>query len=238
MINTTVTRLATGIFVLSFTADAAAQIDIHQFLDSRYAETARIAKTLWDYAEVGYQEEMSSTLLQNTLSAEGFEIEAGVAGIPTAFVASYGGGGPVIAILAEYDALPGITQDATPTRNPVENKGLRMPAATIFSARDRSARRSPSSIGWTKREHRARFVSTARQRRKAVAVRPTWCAMGYSTMSTSPCIGTRLASIRPQPLRRSRTDPLSFVSTACRNMPPERPRRRARHSTVSKHSTT
>ncbi len=123
MINTTVTRLATGIFVLSFTADAAAQIDIHQFLDSRYAETARIAKTLWDYAEVGYQEEMSSTLLQNTLSAEGFEIEAGVAGIPTAFVASYGGGGPVIAILAEYDALPGITQDATPTRNPVENKG-------------------------------------------------------------------------------------------------------------------
>ena len=122
MINITVTRLATGIFVLSFTADAAAQIDIHQFLDSRYAETERIAKTLWDYAEVGYQEEMSSTLLQNTLSAEGFEIEAGVAGIPTAFVASYGGG-PVIAILAEYDALPGITQDATPTRNPVENKG-------------------------------------------------------------------------------------------------------------------
>ena len=123
MINITVTRLATGIFVLSFTADAAAQIDIHQFLDSRYAETERIAKALWDYAEVGYQEEMSSTLLQNTLSAEGFEIEAGVAGIPTAFVASYGGGGPVIAILAEYDALPGITQDATPTRNPVENKG-------------------------------------------------------------------------------------------------------------------
>ena len=70
MINSTVTRLATGIFVLSLTVDAAAQIDVRQFLDSRYAETERIARTLWDYAEVGYQEEMSSALLQSTLSAE------------------------------------------------------------------------------------------------------------------------------------------------------------------------
>jgi len=116
-------KLATGIFVLSFTANAIAQIDIPQFLDSRYSETEEIARTLWEYAEVGYQEEKSSGLLQETLSAEGFEIEAGVAGMPTAFVASYGGGGPVIAILAEYDALPGITQDATPTRRPIENKG-------------------------------------------------------------------------------------------------------------------
>ena len=123
MRNSTLIKLATGIFVLSFPANAVAQIDIPQFLDSRYSETEGIARTLWEYAEVGYQEEKSSGLLQETLSAEGFEIEAGVAGMPTAFVASYGGGGPVIAILAEYDALPGITQDATSTRRPVENKG-------------------------------------------------------------------------------------------------------------------
>ena len=116
-------KLFTAMFVLSFAVNASAQIDIQQFLDSRYSATAEMAKTLWDYAEVGYQEEKSSALLQSSLSAEGFRIEAGVAGIPTAFVASYGAGGPVIAILAEFDALPGITQDAVPTRSPIATKG-------------------------------------------------------------------------------------------------------------------
>ena len=122
MRSSTLVRLATGIFGLSLTASAAAQIDIGQFLDSRYSETEEMARTLWEYAEVGYQEERSSALLQDTLSAEGFDIEAGVAGMPTAFVASYGAGGPVIGILAEFDALPGITQDATPTQSPIEDK--------------------------------------------------------------------------------------------------------------------
>jgi aminobenzoyl-glutamate utilization protein B len=116
-------KLFTVMFVLSFAVNASAQIDIQQFLDLRYSATAEMAKTLWDYAEVGYQEEKSSALLQSSLSAEGFRIEAGVAGIPTAFVASYGAGGPVIAILAEFDALPGITQDAVPTRSPIATKG-------------------------------------------------------------------------------------------------------------------
>ena len=97
--------------------------DVSRFLDARYAETARMARTLWEYAEVGYQEERSSALLQAALAAEGFEVEAGVAGIPTAFVASYGDAGPVIGILAEYDALPGINQDAVPQRSPIEGKG-------------------------------------------------------------------------------------------------------------------
>ncbi len=54
--------------------------------------------------------------------AEGFDVQAGVAGIPTAFVAGYGETGPVLAILAEYDALPGINQDALPTRSPIDGK--------------------------------------------------------------------------------------------------------------------
>ncbi len=57
-----------------------------------------IAQEIWSYAEMGYQEERSSALLQKTLSEEGFSITAGVAEIPTAFVATYGTGGPVIAI--------------------------------------------------------------------------------------------------------------------------------------------
>ncbi|MFN3489636.1 MAG: amidohydrolase [Emticicia sp.] len=72
-----------------------------------------IAKQIWNYAEVGYQETKSSALLQETLNKEGFKIEKGVAGIPTAFTATFGEGKPVIGILGEFDALPGLSQDST-----------------------------------------------------------------------------------------------------------------------------
>jgi aminobenzoyl-glutamate utilization protein B len=91
-------------------------------IDARYDVTANIAGKLWDWAEVGYQEERSSNLLQTTLKEEGFKIDAGVADIPTAFTATYGNGGPVIAILAEFDALPGINQSNAPERSPIEGK--------------------------------------------------------------------------------------------------------------------
>ena len=73
-----------------------------------------VAQQIWSYAEMGYQEKQSSALLQKTLKAEGFEITKGVAEIPTAFVASYGSGGPVIAVLGEFDALPGLSQKELP----------------------------------------------------------------------------------------------------------------------------
>ncbi|MBT7653555.1 MAG: amidohydrolase [Flavobacteriaceae bacterium] len=73
-----------------------------------------VAHQIWSYAEMGYQEEQSSALLQKTLKSEGFDITTGVAEIPTAFVASYGSGGPVIALLGEFDALPGLSQKALP----------------------------------------------------------------------------------------------------------------------------
>ncbi len=95
---------------------------MRQFLAKRQARDAEIAHSIWDWAEVGYQEVKSSALLQKELSKSGFEVEAGVAGIPTAFVATAGSGKPVIGILAEFDALPGITQDAVPERKPVEGK--------------------------------------------------------------------------------------------------------------------
>ncbi len=103
-------------------AGAAESGDVIKFVDSRYEQTSALARDLWEFAEVGYQEVKSSSLIKETLAAEGFEIESGVAGIPTAFVASFGSKGPIIGILAEYDALPGINQDDVPTRSPIEGK--------------------------------------------------------------------------------------------------------------------
>src|SRR6188768_1329147 len=63
-------------------------------IQSRYEEYKKIALQIWGFAEVGYKEEKSSALLQKTLSDNGFDVKAGVAEIPTAFVASYGSGKP------------------------------------------------------------------------------------------------------------------------------------------------
>jgi aminobenzoyl-glutamate utilization protein B len=114
--------LLTGLLAVASGALADDNDSVMRFVDSRYEHTAELARTLWEYAEVGYLEEKSTALLQQTLAAEGFEIEAGVADIPTAFVASFGEGGPIIGILAEFDALPGINQDAVPQRSPIEGK--------------------------------------------------------------------------------------------------------------------
>lgn len=81
-------------------------------LEAKKEVYSSIAQQIWGFAEMGYQEEKSAALLQETLSAEGFKITKGVAGIPTAFIAEYGEGLPVIAILGEYDALPGLSQEA------------------------------------------------------------------------------------------------------------------------------
>ncbi|MDT0608542.1 amidohydrolase [Croceitalea rosinachiae] len=85
-------------------------------LDSQSEKFGDIAMQIWNFAEMGYQEEKSTALLQKTLSDEGFSIESGIANIPTAFVAEYGSGSPVIAILGEYDALPGLSQQAIPEK--------------------------------------------------------------------------------------------------------------------------
>jgi aminobenzoyl-glutamate utilization protein B len=115
--------LSLGLALAAATSLAAESGDgLRQFLAGREAQDARVARAIWEYAEVGYQETRSSALLQEELTRAGFRVEAGVAGIPTAFVASAGSGKPVIGILAEYDALPGINQDAVPERKPIAGK--------------------------------------------------------------------------------------------------------------------
>lgn len=84
-------------------------------------QTGEIARELWDLSEIALREERSAKLLSGFLSAEGFAVEAGVAGMPTAFVASWGQGRPIIGVLAEYDALPGVGNAAVPKRSPRED---------------------------------------------------------------------------------------------------------------------
>ncbi len=79
----------------------------------------KIGDEIWRLAEVGLQEYKSSTLLAETLEKEGFTVQRGVAGMPTAFVASYGKGKPIIGILGEYDALPGLSQKAITKKEPI-----------------------------------------------------------------------------------------------------------------------
>jgi aminobenzoyl-glutamate utilization protein B len=111
---------------LTLLAPAAVAADagkgLREFLAARESRDNEMARSMWEWAEVGYQETRSSALLQEELKGAGFAVEAGVAGIPTAFVASAGSGKPVIGILAEYDALPGINQDAVPDRKPIAGK--------------------------------------------------------------------------------------------------------------------
>jgi aminobenzoyl-glutamate utilization protein B len=77
------------------------------------------SKAIWEYAELGYQESKSSALLQRELQAAGFRVQSAVADEPTGFVATYGQGQPIVGILGEFDALPGLSQAAVPDRSPV-----------------------------------------------------------------------------------------------------------------------
>ena len=91
------------------------QVDILQ------GEIENISMELWKYSEIALTETRSAEFVAKVLEAEGFKIERGVADMPTAFVAAWGSGGPVIGILAEYDALPDIGNDPVPTRQPRED---------------------------------------------------------------------------------------------------------------------
>ena len=91
-------------------------------INGAYEADKKTALQIWDYAEVGYKEIKSSALHVQNLRAAGFTVETGLADIPTSFVATYGSGSPVIGILAEFDALPGLAQTASPEKNTIEGK--------------------------------------------------------------------------------------------------------------------
>src|ERR1035438_4441507 len=79
-------------------------------IDTRAQHFGDVSRQVWEFAEVGYKEVRSSALLKSELQAADFSVKDNVADIPTAFSASWGSGKPVISILGEYDALPGLSQ--------------------------------------------------------------------------------------------------------------------------------
>ena len=110
------------LFLLTF-SPLFGQDEVLKKLDSKADFYGDIARQIWSNPELGYVETNSSALLQKTLADAGFKVTAGVADIPTAFVAEYGSGKPVIGIMAEFDALPGVSQQAVPFRDPVVEGG-------------------------------------------------------------------------------------------------------------------
>ena len=97
-------------------------MNIPQWIEDNRSMFTALSDEVWGYAELSYKEFKSSKTIQDALEEAGFKLERGVAEIPTAFVASFSNGaGPVIGILGEFDALPGLSQDCVPYRKPLEN---------------------------------------------------------------------------------------------------------------------
>lgn len=95
-------------------AAAIASVDAHQ------ADLIKLSDQVWAFAETALKETRSSKVLADFAEAQGFRVERGVANLPTAFVATYGSGRPIIGVMGEYDALPGISQKASTTKEPLE----------------------------------------------------------------------------------------------------------------------
>ncbi|MGG4046096.1 amidohydrolase [Paenibacillus favisporus] len=94
-----------------------------QMLSADAERFARMAKDIWDRPEVGYTESFASSLQQELLGKEGFRILTSIGEVPTAFIAEFGTGSPIIGILGEFDALPGLSQQVSPIYDPVVADG-------------------------------------------------------------------------------------------------------------------
>jgi len=128
------------------------------FLDETRAAWQALAQSIWEKPEVGLQEKLSSAELVKALEKEGFTVKWGAGGMKTAFVATAGSGTPVVGLLAEYDALPGLSQVAGETKKkavmengPGHGCGHNLlstasVAAAIAANRERVARKLPGTI--------------------------------------------------------------------------------------------
>jgi aminobenzoyl-glutamate utilization protein B len=110
--------------LLAVIAAASLKQAVLERVDEMRPRMLEVNRAVWNYAEPGLEETRSSAELQTWLKENGFSIEAGVSGMPTAFIASYGSGEPVIAFLAEYDALMGLSQKAVPRREAREDPSI------------------------------------------------------------------------------------------------------------------
>ena len=100
-----------------------AQAIILEHLKENNEELNYIAKEIWDHPQVALQEEFACKLLAEKMEADGFAITWGAGGMPTAFIAEWGEGSPTIGLLGEYDALPGLSQELTSEKSPIDIGG-------------------------------------------------------------------------------------------------------------------
>ena len=122
---TRITGIALLLLLLPFTPSLAvgasqAKETAVASIDRQQLEMIQMANQIWAFAETALREVQSAAVLADYAEAQGFKVERGVAEMPTAFIATYGMGKPVIGIMGEYDALPGISQKAQPTQEALE----------------------------------------------------------------------------------------------------------------------
>ncbi|HET9595474.1 MAG TPA: amidohydrolase [Anaeromyxobacteraceae bacterium] len=128
------------------------------YLEQTRGRWEEVARRIWGFAETALQEKRSAAYLEDLLEREGFQVTRGVGVLPTAFVASAGSGAPVVALLAEYDALPGLAQDAGVARKEAPAGGspghgcghnllgAAAVAAAVAANRERLAEKLPGTV--------------------------------------------------------------------------------------------
>ena len=95
--------------------------EVIKSVDTRFEALADLSDKIWSFEEIAFQETQSAAALSEYAERLGFKVTRGVAEIPTAFVAEYGSGSPIIGILGEFDALPGLSQNTVPTKSPLHD---------------------------------------------------------------------------------------------------------------------
>jgi aminobenzoyl-glutamate utilization protein B len=105
--------------VTSLAAPSAAKRAVVASVETHAADLAGLSDKIWEYAETALREHKSSKVLADYAEQQGFTVTRGVSGMPTAFIARFGDGKPVIGIMGEYDALPGVSQKAIPEKSPL-----------------------------------------------------------------------------------------------------------------------
>ncbi len=115
--------LALGFTQLTAQKMKANKKSVVENVEAHKESLVELSDAIWAHAETAFNESESAKLLADYAEENGFTVERGVAEMPTAFVATYGSGKPVISVLGEFDALPGISQKAQPTKEPLTPGG-------------------------------------------------------------------------------------------------------------------
>ena len=160
------------------------------WIDKKAPELNALSKEIWNYAEVGLREEKSAAALADYLEKEGFSVQKGVGHMPTAFVASFGEGKPIIGFLGEYDSLAGLSQKTIPTKEEVVPGGPATGAATTFWEWGPGVRRCLEKGSRSPAGPKEPSGSMGVRRRKRLSAKCSWPRPGSTTTWMQPSPGT------------------------------------------------